>query len=261
MDKKTPMNSQGFRVSNPVMNEKTFSSVQASASAEPMTMNGTIKKSLLLLAITIIFAVVGWQIANPVVLIGTTLVGLGIAIATSVKKEWSPFLAPTYAVVKGLFVGAVSYVVNEAVAESENQLIANGVVPFAVAGTLVVFGVMLFLYMARIIRVTETFRTVVIGATIAVFIVYLGSFLVSFLWPAVYNLPIYSSGPIGIIFSVLVIGLAAFNLALDFDLIEQGVQSGLPKYFEWYAGFALLVTLIWLYIEILRLLMKLANRR
>lgn len=249
----------GFRVGNPVLNENTFERRVEAVAGPPMTLNGTIQKSFLLLAITIAAGFIGWQMANTVVLIGAMLIGIGLAVGIAFKPNLAPVLSPVYAIVMGIFAGAVSFIADRVVAESEFTLGA-GVVPTAIAGTFVVFGVMLTLYVTRIIKVTETFRSVVIGATAAVMIVYLGSFLLSFFWSGVYSMPIYGSGPIGIIFSVFVIGLAAFNLAVDFDLIEKGVQGQYPKHYEWFGAFALLVTLIWLYIEILRLLMKLARR-
>lgn len=245
-----------FRVGNPAFGEKTFEKAGVVASDNPMTLKGTIGKSFILLAILIASAVVGWQIASPVVMIGSALLGLGIAVFLAFKKEFSAIGAPVYAIVEGIFVGALSAFVNDAVAKTDFK----GAVPVAIAGTMVVFAVMLGLYVTRVIKVTETFKAVIVGATVAVAITYLGSFLLSFLWKGVYDLPIYGSGPIGIIFSVIVIALAAFNLALDFDLIEQGVDSKFAKYMEWYCGFALLVTLVWLYIEILRLLLKLSRR-
>lgn len=251
-----------FKATNPVFNEATFERglPTALSNSPAMTLNGTIGKSMILLAIVLATAVVGWQYVgatgNTAAIFITMFVALGVAIGTSFKKEWSPYLAPTYAVLEGFFLGGISFLVNEMVAKTS---FANAV-PMAVGGTLVVFGVMLTLYLTRIIKVTETFKTVVIGATMAIFIVYMGSWILSMFWPGVWGLAIYGSSPIGIIFSVGVIALAAFNLALDFDLIEKGIQGKLPKYFEWFASFALLVTLAWLYFEILRLLMKLANR-
>ncbi len=245
-----------FRVGNPAFSEKTFEDSSLISSANPMTLKGTIGKSFILIALTIAAAFVGWQIASPITIIGSALLGFGIAIFLAFKKDMAPIGAPIYALVEGIFVGGISSYVNLMVAKTDFK----GAVPVAVAGTLVVFAVMLTLYMTRVIKVTETFRAVIIGATIAVAITYLGTFLLSFVWKGATELAIYGSGPIGIIFSVLVIALAAFNLALDFDLIERGVESKFPKHMEWYCGFALLVTLVWLYIEILRLLMKLSRR-
>lgn len=250
-----------FRSGSPVFGEKTFQQQFDTAGTSPMTLDGTIQKAALLLLITLLTSFVGWMFPYPILIIGSALVGFGLALFISFKPNLSPILAPLYAVLEGIFVGGLSYFVNEIVKQNKWDY-AIGVVPVAILGTLLVFGIMLGLYASRIIKVTETFRMVVVGATIAIAVLYLGVMAVSFFWPGVYAaMPIFGSGPIGIGFSVLVIGLAAFNLALDFDIIERGVQGRAPKFMEWYAGFALLVTLVWLYVEILRLLMKLSNRR
>lgn len=243
-----------FRTSNPTMKEKFFTR-DAAYSGPTMTLRGTIGKSFLLFAILLVSAVVGWQIANPVVIIGTAILGLILAIVVSFKREWSPVLAPIYAIVEGVFVGGVSSWYTVAFAKNYPTI-----VPMAVLGTLGVFGIMLTLYGTRIIKVTETFKMVVIGATLAIGVTYLISWGLSLFIPGVWNMPIYGSGLIGIAFSVIVIIIAALNFALDFNLIEEGVQSGAPKYIEWFAGFALLVTLVWLYLEVLRLLSKLQSR-
>lgn len=221
-----------------------------------MTLTGTIGKSFILLALLLATAVIGWMNPSMPLLIGSAIGGIVIALVTVFKKEWSPFTAPAYALVEGLFVGSLSAIVTLALAKTNY----GNAVPLAVLGTMLTFGVMLTLYATRVIRVTETFRTVVIGATIAVFITYAASWLLSIFWSGVWDMPIYGSGWAGIAFSVLVIGIAALNLALDFDLIETGVGAKAPKFMEWYAGFGLLVTLVWIYLEILRLIMKLANR-
>jgi uncharacterized YccA/Bax inhibitor family protein len=246
-----------FRTSNPTMREEVFEGQGIPvASSDPMTLIGTIGKSFVLIVLTMVTAVIGWMNPSMPLLIGSAIGGLILALVTAFKMDWSPFTAPVYALVKGLFVGIVSAVVTVALAKTAY---ANAV-PIAVMGTLLTFAVMLGLYASRVIRVTDTLRGVIMGATAAVFVTYLFSWVASIFWPQVWNLPIYQSGWVGIAFSVIVIVIAAMNLLLDFDLIEKGVQNRLPKYMEWYAGFALLVTLIWLYIEILRLLLKLANR-
>ena len=251
------MSNNIFRTSNPTMREEVFEGQGLTvASADPMTLTGTIGKSFVLIALTLVTAVIGWMNPSYPLLIGSMVAGLVIAIVTAFKKEWSPFTAPLYALVEGLLVGVLSGVVTVMLAKTAYA----SAVPIAVAGTLVTFVVMLTLYSTRVIRVTETFKGVIMGATAAVFLTYALSWIASIFWSGVWDIPIYGSGWVGIGFSVLVIGIAAMNFLLDFDLIEKGVQNKLPKYMEWYAGFALLVTLIWLYIEILRLLLKLANR-
>jgi uncharacterized YccA/Bax inhibitor family protein len=244
-----------FRTSNPTMREEAFQGYTA-VGGGVMTLTGTIGKSFILLALLLATAVIGWMNPSLPLLIGSAIGGIVIALVTVFKKEWAPFTAPAYALVEGLFVGSLSAIVTLALAKTSY----GNAVPLAVLGTMLTFGVMLTLYATRVIRVTETFRTVVVGATIAVLITYAASWLLSIVWPGVWDMPIYGSGWAGIAFSVLVIGIAALNLALDFDLIETGVGVKAPKFMEWYAGFALLVTLVWIYIEILRLITKLANR-
>jgi uncharacterized YccA/Bax inhibitor family protein len=247
-----------FRTSNPTMREEIFDGQGVPVeSADPMTLTGTIGKAGILIALTMVTAVIGWMNPSMPLLIGSAIGGLVICLVTVFKKEWSPVTAPLYALVEGLFVGVVSGVVAAALAKTAY---ANAV-PIAVMATMLTFAVMLGLYATRIIRVTETLRGVIVGATIAVFVTYAFSWIASIFWSQVWNLPIYQSGWAGITFSVVVIAIAAMNLLLDFDLIENGVKHRLPKYMEWYAGFGLLVTLIWLYIEILKLILKLANNR
>jgi uncharacterized YccA/Bax inhibitor family protein len=159
------------------------------------------------------------------------------------------FLAPIYAIVQGLVVGSFSRVY---------ETYYNGIVVQAAGATVGVFVVMLVLYRTGVIKVTERFRKVVVAATMGVMVFYGVSFLISMFGGSVSFL----SNPnlLGIGFSVLVAGLAAFNLALDFDFIERGAEQGLDKQFEWYAAFGLLVTVVWLYLELLRLLSKLRER-
>ena len=245
-----------MRVNNPTLREDTFRSVGVAAES-PMTLKGTIGKTALLLAIMVGPFFIGWQIASPFWIIASFLVAIGISFGIYFKREWAMPLGLLYSATIGIGVGGISLIYTQLVQDSAYK----NIVPTAVLATFTVLGVMLALYSARIIRVTETFRSVVIGATIAIFLFYIGSFAISFFWPAVYQTPVYASGPIGIIFSIFVIGIAAMNLALDFDLIETGVDAKAPKYMEWYGAFALLVTIVWLYIEILRLLAKLAGRR
>lgn len=222
-----------------------------------MTLTGTIGKTFALIGLVLVTAVIGWMFPSIPMLIGSMILGLILAIVTCFKREWAPVTAPLYALVEGIFVGVVSWVATQALAKTAY---ANAV-PIAVMGTLFTFLVMFTLYATRIVKVTETLKGVIVGATAAVAVTYLFSWIASIFWSNVWNLPIYQSGPIGIAFSVIVIAIAAMNLLLDFDFIEKGVQNRVPKYMEWFAGFGLLVTLVWIYIEILRLLMKLAGSR
>ena len=165
------------------------------------------------------------------------------------RPQWAPVLGPVYAVIEGLIVGAVSRVYQDFYGE--------GIVTNALLATGVVVLVMAILYGTRTIRVTERMRSIVVAATLGVFVFYVITLLLAF---AGIEMPlVWDAGPLGILFSLAVIGLAAFNLLLDFDLIEHGVAEGAPGYMNWYAAFGLLVTVVWLYLEILRLLAKLRD--
>jgi uncharacterized YccA/Bax inhibitor family protein len=168
-------------------------------------------------------------------------------------------LSPIYAATKGYGVGVFSLIINEALKDTK---VGSLGVPFAVAGTMLTLGVMLFLYARRIIVVTDTLRSIIVSATLAICLIYLFSGVAWLFAPqSVNSFATFQSGPIGIGFSIFVIGLAASNFLLDFDLIDRGVQSKAPKYMEWYAAFGTLVTIIWLYLEILRLIYKIYGRR
>ncbi|MBC7892537.1 MAG: Bax inhibitor-1/YccA family protein [Sphingobacteriaceae bacterium] len=237
-------------MANPAFSEKTFEKVEY-VMDQPMTLQGTLNKVTLLLLVTVgvagvtfVSALSGQSWVIPLGL-GGAFGGLGIAIALAFKPVWAPTLAPVYAVLEGAFVGVISSVFTE----------------FAFPAAVLTFGVlalMLVVYRSGLIRVTQGFVRGVVAATGAVALLYLLTFALSF-----FNIQmpyIHDSGPIGIIFSLVVVGLAAMNLLLDFHLIEQGVAQRAPRYMEWYAAFGLLVTIVWLYLEILKLLAKL-NRR
>ncbi|MDQ1422979.1 MAG: hypothetical protein QOD72_477 [Acidimicrobiaceae bacterium] len=222
-----------------------------------MTIGGTVSATAVLFALLLVTAVWGWTITKtdsvnpsfPGWILLPVFAGLGLAILTVFKPHLSRITAPLYALAEGFFVGAISKVYNG---------VWNGIVVQAAGATIAVFAVMLALYSLRIIRVTERFRKVVIGATLGVAVMYLGSMLFSLFGhtPSFINQP----SALGIIVSVVVSGIAAFNLALDFDIIERGSAAGAPKYMEWYGAFGLLVTVVWLYLELLRLLSKLRSR-
>ena len=185
----------------------------------------------------------------PMAVLLGILVGFGCAIAVHFKPLMSKFLGPIYAVAEGFFLGAIS---------KAFESYQNGIVIQAIGATLAVFAVMLFLYKSRIIKVTDRFRRIIIMATLGLMLFY----LVSFVFSLFGNTPSFINQPtgFGIAFSLFAAGLAAMNLALDFDFIERGAKANLPKGMEWYAAFGLLITLVWLYLEMLRLLSKL-NRR
>ena len=254
-----------FRTGNPALNDKTFeeslneggglSSMSHSGnvvSNDVMTLDGTVGKSFLLLAILLAAAAWTWHlvaIASPAVMLwtyGGAIAGFVVALVTIFNKKASPITAPLYAVCEGLFLGGIS-----AVFEGQYQYI----VIQATALTVGVFGTLLMAYMSRLIKATENFKLGVVAATGGIALVYLVSIVLGLFHV---NIPfIHSGGPIGIGFSLFVCVIAALNLVLDFDFIETGAEMRAPKYMEWYAGFGLLVTLVWLYLEILRLLVKL----
>lgn len=220
-----------------------------------MTLQGAVNKSFILIVMLLVPALYVFNQAagNPgmakLALYGGMISGLVLALVTAFKKEWSPVTAPMYAVAEGFFLGAISYMF-------ESRF--PGIALQAVLLTAGVFLGLLGAYSMKLIKATENFKLGVFAATMGIGVVYLLSFVLSFFG---IQIPyIHESGLVGIGFSVFVVIIAALNLVLDFDFIENGCESGAPKYMEWYASFGLLVTLVWLYVEILRLLSKLKSR-
>ncbi|MEW6144303.1 MAG: Bax inhibitor-1/YccA family protein [Thermodesulfobacteriota bacterium] len=243
-----------MKSSNPALGEKTFQRLAPGyTGVGQMTINGTINKTLILLVLVTVPALWVWDMfaksgvaAVSPWLYGGLIGGLVVAMVTIFKKEWAPYSAPVYALLEGLVIGGIS-------AYAEAQF--KGIVFQAVALTFGTLFSLLIAYRSGVIKVTEKFRLGVVAATGAIFLVYLVSIVIGFFGV---NVPlIYSGGTIGILFSLFVVVIAALNLVLDFDFIEQGAAQGAPKYMEWYGAFGLMVTLIWLYIEFLRLLTKL----
>jgi uncharacterized YccA/Bax inhibitor family protein len=245
-----------FDSSNPTLKEKTFErSLSAGYQGEVMTLNGTLNKFGVLMALLIASTLFAWtQIgkgADPMPFIWTGLIGgLLMAIIMMFKMSWAGFLAPAYAVLEGLLLGSVSWFFDYAYPGLPMQ---------AVSLTLLVAGLMFLIYRFRIIPVTQRFRQIIIIATAALALFYMAQWIVGYFG---YNLGGFTQEAtwLGIGFSVFVIVLAALNLLLNFDMIEKGAEMQAPKYMEWYSAFGLLVTLIWLYLEILRLLSKLQRR-
>jgi uncharacterized YccA/Bax inhibitor family protein len=240
-----------MRSGNPVLSNSTFTDVERGFS-RPMTLTGVVNRSILLLLLVAGTSAGVWTYSSshpsaiyPAVMVGT-LGGFVVAMATSFKRNWAPITSPIYAVLEGLFIGGISLVMEQRF---------PGLVLQAVLLTFGVMFALLAAYQSRIIRPTQTFKAVIVGATFGIVIVYLVSMALQLFFHA--GIPLITdNGPVGIIFSLVVVGIAALNLVLDFDFIENGVASGAPKWMEWYAAFALTVTLVWLYIEILRLLSK-----
>jgi uncharacterized YccA/Bax inhibitor family protein len=218
-----------------------------------MTLTGVVNRSILLLLLVAGTSAGVWTYSEshpssiyPLVMVGS-LCGFVVAMVTTFKRNWAPITAPIYAVLQGLFIGSISLVMEQRF---------PGLVLQAVLLTFGVMFALLAAYQTRIIRPSQTFKAVIVGATFGIVVVYLVCMVLQMFFHTGIPL-IQDSGPIGITFSLVVVGIAALNLVLDFDFIENGVASGAPKWMEWYAAFGLIVTLVWLYIEVLRLLAKL----
>jgi uncharacterized YccA/Bax inhibitor family protein len=247
-----------MRTANPALSAKTFTDVPRIVDpARVMTIQGTVNKTLLMLVLVMIPAVWVWNTffasGNPQAIMlwlyGGVIGGFIVAMVTIFKKQWSPVTAPLYSVLEGLAIGGIS-------AFFEAQF--PGIVIQAVALTFGTLLCLLLVYKSGIIKVTENFKMGVIAATGGVALIYVITIVLGFFG---IRLPyIHESGTIGIIFSLVVVIIAALNLVLDFDFIEKGAAARAPKFMEWYAAFGLMVTLIWLYLEILRLLAKTRSR-
>ncbi|WP_264519914.1 Bax inhibitor-1/YccA family protein [Flavobacterium sp. N1994] len=217
---------------------------------QTMTVSGTVNKSFLMIILLIASAAITWSMPNPIgFAIAGAIIGFVLVIISTFKPQLSTYLAPAYAVFEGLFIGGIS-----AIFEYQYP----GIVIQAVSCTFVTFMVCLALYKYEIVKVTDKFRSVVLASTMAIATYYLISWLFSMFTS--FQPVHYGNSMISIGISAFVIVIAALNLFLDFDQIEKGAQSKLPKYMEWYGAMGLMITLVWLYIEFLRLLSKL-NRK
>jgi uncharacterized YccA/Bax inhibitor family protein len=244
------------RTSNPTLKPDTFENSRAILGQEVMTLQGTVNKTGILLVCVIGAAAWTWGLArseSPEAalpwMMGGMIGGLILALVTVFKKQWSPITAPLYALLEGLALGGIS---------SFLDVSYPGIAIQAVGLTFGTLFVMLFLYKTGVIRATRKFMVGVMMATGAIFLVYMADFVLGFFGTRV---PLLNdAGPWGIAISGVIVVVAALNLILDFDLIERGVQAGSAKYMEWYGAFGLMVTLVWLYLEILRLLAKTRRR-
>lgn len=251
------------RTSNPAMQAKYFEKAQSGTGAV-MTVQGAINKIAILLVLVFASGSFTWKMTmeNPAVatglMIGGIIGGLIMAIITIMSPAKARFTAPLYAVFEGLMLGSLSAMVKMAAgAGSEESIMAQSIVLMALLLTFSTLGGMLFLYKTGIVKATEKFKAGVMSATAGVFFAYLFSMILSMFGLAS---PFHSSGIMGIVLSLVIVGIAALNLILDFDLIFKGAENEAPEHFEWYAAFGLMVTLIWLYVEILRLLLILQRR-
>jgi uncharacterized YccA/Bax inhibitor family protein len=246
------------RTSNPTLNDKTFAGLpQTGVAGEAMTLQGTINKSFLLLVVLLAAALWPWSqylsggglaAIAPAIWIGA-LGGFALALVISFKATLAPYLSIPYAVCEGLAIGGFSAVLEKRY---------PGIAVQAVGLTFGVMAALLLAYTLGLIHVTQRFRAIVVGATGAIMLLYLATFVLSLFHVAV---PILGSAtPLGIGVSLVIVCVAALNLVLSFDLIATGVANRAPRYMEWYAAFGLLVTLVWLYLEILRLLGQIRQR-
>ncbi len=252
---------QLMRTSNPALSGDTFRGEGVAYGGESMTVSGAVNKTGVLVILCVLSAAWTWNrffaaspeeaaqaVALPVMVGG--IGGFIVAMVTIFKKEWAAITAPFYALLEGLMLGAVSALL---------EMRFHGIAIQAVALTFGVLVAMLLAYRSGLIKVTDKLRLGIVAATGGIAVFYLLQFVLGFF--GVHFTTINGATPIGIGFSVLVVAIAALNLVLDFDLIENGARSGAPKYMEWYSAFALLVTLVWLYFEILRLLSKVRSRQ
>jgi len=249
-----------MRTANPVLTDNTFS-IRATTQTDAMTMSGVVGKTAILLLLTLLSA--GWvwvkffkstpalaaESAAPWMM-GGLIGGFILALFTAFKPTWAPLTAPVYALFEGLFLGGASALLEQSF---------PGIVVQATTLTFGTLFAMLAVYQSGWIQATEKFKIGIVAATGAIAIVYLVALALSYFGGIQLSF-IYGNSWVGIGFSLVVIAIAAMNFILDFDFIEQGVRRGTPKYMEWYAGFALMVTLVWLYIEFLRLLSKVRSR-
>jgi len=250
-----------MRSGNPALSESTFldlgSGAVVSRDGGAMTLNGTVNKTGLLLLLAVITGAFSWSqmsiseagVTGMGYVWGGAIGGFVLALVTIFKKEWAPVTAPLYALLEGLFLGGIS-----AVFEARFP----GIVMQAVLLTFGTLFALLAAYRSGLVRATENFKLGVVAATGGIALIYLATIVLGFFN---INIPyIHESGLIGIGFSLFVVVVAALNLVLDFDFIESGVEHGAPRYMEWYGAFGLMVTLVWLYVEFLRLLAKLQSR-
>jgi uncharacterized YccA/Bax inhibitor family protein len=247
---------QFLRTSNPALNDQVFRG-EGAAFGEAMTVQGTVNKTGILLLCTVATAAWAWNIflhshsaqaVGPLALVGV-IGGLVFAFATIFKKTWAPVTAPIYALFEGLVLGSVSAIL---------EVRFPGIAIQAVSLTFGTMVALLLVYRSGLIRVTDNFRTGIFAATGGIAIFYLIEMVLGFF--GVHFTAVIGNGAIGIGFSVFVVIIAALNLVLNFDFIENGARAGAPKYMEWYGAFGMMVTLIWLYFEILQLLSKLRSR-
>ena len=239
-----------LRSGNPVLSKSTFNST--TNVTETMTINGTVNKTVISLFLLVGTGYLTFNTMNTVLLIACGIGGFIVALITVFRKHWAPITVPIYAILEGGMLGGISFMYNN---------MYNGIVTNAIFLTLGILLSLLMAYRSGLIKPSENFKLGVAAATGGIAIVYLINFVMGFFGSGMGIMNINNSSIMSIGFSLVVIVIASLNLVLDFDFIEEGAEKGAPKYMEWYGAFGLLVTLIWLYLEILRLLAKLNSRK
>jgi uncharacterized YccA/Bax inhibitor family protein len=239
-----------FRSGNPALGAKTFTGFDT-PSEHPMTIEGTVNRIGLSLLILLVFGAFSFNPSSAIYIFPALIISLILSVITIFKKHLAGYTVPLYSAAQGVVLGGISYFFNE---------MFDGIVFQAVSLTVAILTALLFAYKSKLIKVTENFKLGVTAATGGIFLLYFVQFIGGFFGLRIPVLDITNSSLISIGFSLLVIVIASLNLVLDFDFIEEGAEKGAPKYMEWYGAFGLLTTLIWLYLEILRLLAKMRSR-
>lgn len=243
-----------YRTLNPALNSNTFKNINKKDSLflnEGMTIKGTVDKTALALCLLLISAYYSFSQANFTLMALAGLIGFFLFLTLIFKKSWAPFIVPLYSISQGFVVGGVSYLYNSQY---------EGIVLQSVLLTILVLFSMLFAYRSKIIKPTQNFKLAIFSSIMAIFVLYFIGFFMGLFGTGLSILDPRNSSPASIGASVFIVAIGAFSLVIDFDFIEEGAEKGAPKYMEWYGAFGLLVTLIWLYFEILRLVAKLRNR-
>ena len=240
-----------YRTKNPALNPKTFKGILNAETSSPMTIQGTVDKTAIALSILLVEGYFGYTSFSPAIMFGGFIGGFIVAMVTIFKRTWAPYTVPIYAVLEGLALGGISFFYNS---------LYEGIVLQSITITVCILLSLLFAYRSKIIKATENFKLGVFAATGGIFLIYIVDFLISFFGTGISVLNINNSSDFSILFSLGVVVVASLNLVIDFDFIEEGAENGAPKYMEWYGTFGLLITLVWLYLEILRMLAKMRNR-
>jgi uncharacterized YccA/Bax inhibitor family protein len=251
-----------FKSGNPTLSEKIFNTTLSDQQQGVMTARGAMNKFGFLFLMVIAGAAFNWHLysqgkgATMMPLMWTGAIGgLVVALVITFKRTWAPFLAPLYGLLEGLFVGGISALMNDIFGQKY-----PGIIMHSVGLTLGVAVAMYLLYNFRIIRATEKFKSVIMMATAGIAIFYLVTWVVRLFGVQMDFMMMGNGSLLGIGISLFVVVIAAPNLIMDFDMIEQGAEMGAPKYMEWYCAFGLMVTIVWLYIEMLKLLSRLGSR-